>query len=121
MIKKIPNYFSHSDDRGDITGIINTGTWEEMNFITSIAGTVRGGHYHKHTTEAFYILEGRVKINTRNIHDSNNHIHEETVHSGDFFIIEPFVLHTFTVVKDAKWLNLLSKKMNDIDKDFFRE
>lgn len=121
MIKKYQNYFYNCDDRGSITGIINTGTWEEMNFITSISGTVRGKHYHKKTREGFYILEGEIQVATRNILDPANKINEDLVCAGDFFIVEPLIIHTFTVIRNAKWINLLSLKMNDTDKDFYRE
>jgi dTDP-4-dehydrorhamnose 3,5-epimerase-like enzyme len=122
LIKRIPNYFSHRDDRGSIRGIINFGTWEEMNFITSDAGTVRGNHYHKYTKEAFLILEGEINIMTKNVKTNKKFVDEEVVKQGDFFIIEPFILHTFRIIKDSKWLNLLSHKMgDDDDKDFYRE
>ena len=51
MYKIIKNYFNHKDERGEIKGLVNFGSWEEINYITSIEGTVRGGHYHKNTKE----------------------------------------------------------------------
>jgi dTDP-4-dehydrorhamnose 3,5-epimerase-like enzyme len=121
LIRRVPSYFSHSDDRGSIHGIINFGTWEEVNFVTSASGTVRGNHYHKYTREAFLILEGEINIVTKSMKTSEKSVDEEVVKQGDFFIIEPFTLHTFKIIKDSKWLNLLSHKMSDIDKDFYRE
>lgn len=33
-----------------------------MNVITSKGGMLRGGHYHKLNTEAFYIVSGSCKV-----------------------------------------------------------
>ena len=65
LYQRIPVYFTHSDPRGAITGLLNFGSWKEMNFITSIADTVRGRHYHKETEECFFILSGRIKVTFR--------------------------------------------------------
>ena len=62
MIEFIPNYTKHSDKRGYFRGLINFGNWEEINFICSEAGTIRGNHYHENTDELFVILDGKIKI-----------------------------------------------------------
>jgi quercetin dioxygenase-like cupin family protein len=121
MINRIAHYFSHSDDRGSIQGLINIGTWEEVNYITSLAGTVRGNHYHKYAQEAFFILEGEIKVQSKNLNNPDAPVDEDIVTQGDFFIVKPFVVHTFFIVKDAKWLNFLSHKVDENNKDFFWE
>jgi mannose-6-phosphate isomerase-like protein (cupin superfamily) len=119
VIKKIPQYCNYEDERGRITGIINSGSWGEINFISSFAGTIRGGHYHKYTQEVFFILEGEVKVVIEDLTLSNPITEEEFVKEGDIFIIEPFIKHTLTIIRDAKWINILSHKMSEENKDIY--
>jgi mannose-6-phosphate isomerase-like protein (cupin superfamily) len=121
MINRIPPYFIHNDIRGGIQGLLNFGTWEEVNYITSTANSIRGGHYHKKTSEAFFIIEGEINVITKNIADNDTNISEDLVKQGDCFIIEPMTLHTFNIINDAKWLNFLSCKTKETDKDIFNK
>jgi len=119
MFKFCLPYFEHNDDRGFIKGLINEGEWKEVNLIFSKAGTIRGGHYHKKTYEAFIILKGEVEIVLNKI--ENERLTEEVVKvlvkEGDVFILDPFIYHTFYVLKDAQWINLLSEKINPENPD----
>ncbi|NOT77556.1 MAG: cupin domain-containing protein [Bacteriovoracaceae bacterium] len=119
MIKFIENYFAHSDERGSIKGLFNFGTWEEGNLITSNAGTIRGGHYHKGTNELFIILDGRIEITTKELGGDKEVV--SVVTTGDVFFIEPNIVHTFKCIEDSRWINVLSKKMEQVSPDFYRE
>lgn len=122
MIKKIHNYFSHTDDRGSIRGIVNFNCWEEINHISSVKGTVRGGHFHQKTQELFIILKGKIEVTIQRINDDNpvgkeeKHIFSE----NDVFLIEPNVCHTFLCLEDSTWINVLSVKMDKNQPDFFK-
>jgi mannose-6-phosphate isomerase-like protein (cupin superfamily) len=120
LYQRIPPYFSQSDARGAITGVLNFGAWAEVNLITSVADTVRGRHYHKHTEECFLILSGRIKVTFRKP-ESEADLTEETVFTaGDVFRVFPFVEHTFEILEDAQWINLLSRPIDKNDPDFHR-
>jgi dTDP-4-dehydrorhamnose 3,5-epimerase-like enzyme len=121
MIRRISDYFNHQDQRGIIQGIINFGTWEEINYITSVEGAVRGGHYHKYTKEAFLVLKGKIKIVTRNLGCSQSDLDEDVVKKGDVFIIDPYVIHTFYTIEDAAWINILSQRINKENQDIYTE
>ena len=47
-----------SDSRGQMLGVINDGQWEEINFISTAASCLRGGHYHRDTRELFLLISG---------------------------------------------------------------
>ncbi len=121
MLRIVNRYFIHNDDRGSIQGLINQGSWRELNLITSDAGVVRGNHYHKRTHELFIILEGEIEIQTQQIKNGNLE-GERTVNyvkAGDVFWIEPMTYHTFIPITTSKWMNALSEPMNKEYPDFF--
>lgn len=103
------------DERGKLIGITHNQIWKEINYIESVGSSSRGNHYHKKTIEGFYILDGCVKISLLNL--ENNSRKEFKVDPGDFFIIKPYTLHKFDIIKEAKWINMLSVAMNDSNKD----
>ncbi|MDP7525726.1 MAG: sugar nucleotide-binding protein [Dehalococcoidales bacterium] len=114
----IAPYFYFADERGALRGLTQGRTWEEVNHVESVAGSTRGNHYHKDTTEGFFIISGSVKIFLLNIPDNSKT--EFKVGAGDFFIVQPNVLHTFEVLEDAQWINMLSKAMDNADNDIHR-
>ena len=116
-MKIIKSYFKSADSRGEILGISRFDWMKEINYIQSHAGTTRGGHYHKKTTELFFIIDGEIKVTIR--HLQSQKLEEIIVHKGDIFIVEPLEVHTFHILKDARWINVLSHPMDNQNPDFF--
>lgn len=115
-MKKIKPYMQKLDDRGKILGITQE-FWAEINYIESKKGTARGNHYHKQTVEAFYIISGKIKVVINNI--KSGKIQKVNAIKGDIFVINPYEKHTFTVLEDSSWINMLSKSMKD-GEDFYK-
>lgn len=115
-MKKIKPYMQKLDDRGKIVGITQS-NWSEVNYIESNKSTTRGNHYHKKTIESFYIISGKIKIEIFNIKTKKNQITE--VNAGDIFIIQPFELHTFTMIENSSWINMLTVPIKENDMDFY--
>ena len=113
MIEFIERYFSHEDHRGIIEGLINKGNWGEINFISSYANSIRGNHYHKDTIELFIILDGEIEVTLQKIKNNKVVGAAETtkVHGKDVFIINPMINHTFKIIKNSQWFNILSKPL----------
>lgn len=122
MIQFIDRYFISSDARGSIEGLINKGCWEELNYITSEKGSIRGNHYHKHTKEVFVILSGRILVSVQKISDGKLVGEKKTyyVGKGKVFLIEPMVNHIFIIEETAEWLNLLSCRIDEKQPDIYR-
>lgn len=114
----LPPYFFHSDDRGSIIGITQGKKWEEINFITSKKGSVRGGHFHKETKEGIFIVEGRISVSMREVQAGKQW--SFLAEKGDFFIIPTGVSHTFEMLEDSAWVNMLSKAMAGRQKDMHK-
>ncbi len=105
------SYFEFSDDRGLIRGITQGVNWREINYIETVKGNVRGGHYHKKTKEGFYIISGRIEVTFKNI--KSRRVKTFIAEKGDIFTIKPNVVHTFKVLSNASWINYLSQPMID--------
>lgn len=110
-MKIFESYKQFTDNRGLFFGIVNSGLWEEVNYIETHSGQVRGGHYHKETRELFFIIDGEIDVTIQNLRDNNlAHI---IAKKGSLFVIDPFEIHTFKCKTDCKWLNILSKRIDD--------
>lgn len=120
-MKILKNYMHFSDARGEIRGVTQQGTWQEMNCVTTKAHAVRGNHYHKKTHELIFIVEGKIKLTVRKVR-SNEPAEEFYFNSGEAFVLEPMENHTIEPLEDTTWINLLSRAMNDENgKDIFNE
>jgi len=121
MIKFIESYFSHVDNRGCVTGLVNEGVWEEANHIVSEPGVTRGDHFHTVTREFFFIIEGLISIHLQAVDDGVlvGEVETYIVRTGDTFIIEPMVNHKFLILQRAAWINLLDRR-SGVSPDIFR-
>lgn len=109
---KLLPYFYYKDYRGIIIGISNKFKWEEVNFVKTLKGNVRGNHYHKNTIEGIYIIEGNVKVTYHDVKTDRRweHYYKE----GDFFLVYPYIIHTFLCEENSAWINLLTNKMSKV-------
>ena len=122
MIIFLPNYFTKEDDRGKMIGLINQGSWKELNFFSTKSNQNRGNHYHKKTDELFIILKGRIKIELTRVSDNGKLIGETKsviIKKGDVFIIPKMIFHSFDIIEESNWINGLSIKMNNKAPDIF--
>jgi mannose-6-phosphate isomerase-like protein (cupin superfamily) len=117
-MKIIKPYKIFKDQRGTLVGIINDGKWEEINYLETEKNQTRGNHYHKNTEEMFYILDGTIKVIVKNIKTKKKQ--EKTVKKGAIVLINPFELHTFISRTKCKWINVLSKKIEDSSPDIHK-
>lgn len=101
-------YRQFADARGRMLGVINDGLWEEINFVETVAGQVRGGHYHRETRELFLILGGDIRV--RIARDGVESQHD--FGPGAIFIIEPGEAHWFDALTPCTWINVLSKRID---------
>jgi dTDP-4-dehydrorhamnose reductase len=111
-------YFYFKDPRGIFWGIMQNKKFEEINYIESKKGAKRGDHYHKKTEEAFFIIEGRIRIRLYDLKTKSEK--EFEVGRGDVFFIKPNIVHTFHIIEDSKWINMLSRAMVEDSKDMHK-
>jgi dTDP-4-dehydrorhamnose 3,5-epimerase-like enzyme len=117
-MRMIEPYFRFQDERGGITGLLQGMALREVNFIHSQAGTVRGGHYHRSTQEVFCILSGRIEVSLTDL--QGRPTGSFTVAAGQVFLVEPGEVHTFRILEDSTWINLLDQPMDPAAPDIHR-
>jgi len=98
VIKLQPSF---TDDRGQITDLLENENINAITLITFSKGAVRGNHYHKHTTQWNYILSGRIKLLSQ---DPGGPVLETLLKPGDFAVTEPNVRHALVGVEQASVL-----------------
>ena len=89
-----------------------TGDTDEKGGCTFIGGS----WVDKNTDELFIILEGEIKIILTDIKSEKSK--EVLVKEGDVFVIKRKIIHSFFIIKDTKWINGLSQKMDKENPDF---
>ena len=112
LIKFIKPDFEFSDDRGCLKQLVHEG-WKQVNYITSIGNAFRGNHYHKDNREAFYVISGRFLLEAKTIDGSIMEKYE--MKSGDFFIINPMVVHSFNYLEDTELISFYDKGFERFD------
>lgn len=96
LYQKLKSDFKFADDRGTLIQLVHTG-YSQVNVVTSKAGTLRGDHYHKRSTEAFYVISGVVNMTLRRGDKKEKAVFQ----SGDFFQIEPYTVHDMFYPEDT--------------------
>ena len=110
--------FRHEDGRGCLVQLIHDG-FAQVNVLSSKAGATRGAHFHKISTEAFYVVSGSVQVTL-----CGGGIREEVVfRTGDFFEIAPLVLHNMYFDEDCLMIQMYDTPVEKADgsKDIFTE
>lgn len=108
--------FCHQDDRGSLVQLVHDG-YRQINVITSRAGMIRGGHYHKKNYEAFYVVSGSCEVTF--VKDGTQEV--QAFETGDFFQIAPYVGHVFRYPQDTILIGLYDRGIEEEDgeKDIF--
>jgi len=94
---------AHSDSRGKITDLISDNEVNAVTIITFTKGAVRANHYHEHTTQWNYILEGEVLLVTQ-LPDSERC--EKILKKGDFVVTNHNERHALQGLTSAEVLIL---------------
>lgn len=85
--------FIFKDERGRLVQLVREG-FSQFNVIESIEGAVRGGHFHKLNNEAFFVVKGKLKLDTWDIGRGQDK-EQYTFKTGDMFEIPANVVHGF--------------------------
>ena len=103
LIEFIKPDFEFADNRGALTQLVHQG-WNQVNYITSVAGAFRGDHYHQQNKEAFYVISGGFKLTLK--HNQTRETAEYDMKAGDFFIIHPDVMHSFDFTEKTTLISM---------------
>ena len=104
LIRFVKPDFVFENEAGSLKQLVHDG-WKQFNVITSVAGAVRGNHYHKYNDEGFYIVQGLLKL----IVWDDKKREEYLIKKNDMFIIPPLVFHTFEYLEDTILVSMYSR------------
>ena len=118
LIEYLKPDFVFENEVGSLKQLVHDG-WKQVNVITSHAGSVRGGHYHKYNDEGFYVIDGRFTLTLWR--DDIRETYE--MKCGDMFLVPPFVFHTFEYTKDTTLISMYSHgvELSETEKDIWTE
>lgn len=110
--------FNNTDYRGSLTQLIHDG-FKQINVLETKKDVERGGHYHKHCVEAFYVISGSVKVTLWNEQEQEIVVFNK----GDFFEIKPYIFHKMFFLEDSIMVQLYNEPVENADKskDIFTE
>jgi quercetin dioxygenase-like cupin family protein len=100
--------FTHSDNRRTITQLFSSKI-EQVNIYNAKKDSVLGNHFHKETTEYFYILKGVLMVND-----------ERILSKYSLFCFDPGERHTLLCITDVTFMTFLSKAYDQSKPDIYR-
>ena len=101
--------FEHRDSRRTLTQLF-TRDIKQVNFYKIKKGAVLGRHYHKYTTEYFYVISGTLRYNE-----------EFNIATGDLFYIPIGITHSFRVLTRTLLMTFLDKPFSKEEPDLWKE
>ena len=115
-VGKIPCYMNRSDQRGSFLGLVNQGVWQEINFVKTQAGQIRGGHFHTKTNEVIFLVRGKVEVELQDC-DNPQQKQQFILNPGEGVQIKPYMLHTLRYLEDSEQIALLDVPFDPADPD----
>jgi dTDP-4-dehydrorhamnose 3,5-epimerase-like enzyme len=104
LLRILTPSFTHSDERGTLVQLFPNG-YKQVNVTFSKTNALRGGHYHRENTEAFYVISGHFSLVLSKDDEHEEHIFK----AGDMFEILPNVLHEFSFSEDTLLVSMYDK------------
>lgn len=98
LLNAVPSF---SDQRGQITDLIEGDSISAVTLVTFVAGAVRGNHFHKETTQWNLILSGRVRVVS---HLPGAVASEIEIVAGDLAVCPPNESHAFQAIEATEML-----------------
>lgn len=116
LIEFLEPDFIFENDKGTLTQLVHDG-YKQVNFITSKAGSVRGGHCHRFNDEGFYIISGHITLRVRKEEREEKY----RMGAGTMFKIPREVFHTFKFDEDTALISLYSEgvELTEHEKDIW--
>ena len=104
LYREVSVDFQFEDARGTLVQLVHQG-YAQVNILKTKAGVFRGGHFHKISKELFYVLSGSVEVRMKKDDEEETHLFL----AGDFFEIQPYVIHSMTFPEDCTMVALYDR------------
>ncbi len=118
LVTKLNHDFKIENQKGFFIQLVHSG-WSQVNVLKSPKGCNRGGHYHKINNEAFYVIEGKIKLLLEV--DDKKEVSE--LQDGDFFMVKPYQKHLFEFLENTIMISMydIGVENNDGSMDIYND
>ena len=103
----VPEYVNQ-DGRRTLTQLL-TAPIQQVNLYEAKRGAYLGNHFHKDTTEYFYVFNGTLVYNEKSIFSK-----------GSLFKVEPPEKHHLECVSDVTFMTFLTKPYDKLNPDLYK-
>jgi len=100
------------DQRGTIVDLVSHQVFEHATLVASVAGAVRGNHVHPLSTQAAFVLAGRLRVLAQ---VPGGPVEARTVDPGTLVTHDAGEAHTFIALEDAVFLVLTHGPRGGVD------
>ena len=109
----------HSDERGSIIDLIADDTINAVTMITFVEGAVRANHFHEHTIQWNYVVEGEILLVTQ---FPGGEREERVLRKGEFAVTRETERHALKALTKSEVLILTKgpRAGSDYESDTFR-
>jgi dTDP-4-dehydrorhamnose 3,5-epimerase-like enzyme len=97
------------DERGSIWDFLTDKEVHHVGFLISKKNSIRGKHYHKEQEQYTLVLNGKMKIITKNIQNKDSKVEETILEKMEMVKFPPFYYHALESLEDSECLVLTSK------------
>jgi mannose-6-phosphate isomerase-like protein (cupin superfamily) len=116
---------NHADARGTIRDIFVSSPKDHCSIITFTPDAVRANHFHKHSTQYTYVIDGEILMATRLVDaqgEPASEIERVTLGPGDLVTHPPLHAHAFRAIKASTILAFADgvRGGDDYESDVFR-
>lgn len=101
--------FQHTDSRRRLIQLL-TGDIKQVNVYEAKKDAILGNHFHKETTEYFYILKGTATYNDK-----------IALNPGTLFIVKPEENHMIRCLSNVKMMTFLTKPYTKEEPDIWKK
>lgn len=121
LINTLSVDFSFEDARGSLVQLVHEG-YQQINVLKTNKGVFRGGHYHKISREAFFVISGCVEVAVYAVNCSENE-QKYLFKQGDFFEVVPNTVHSMDFPEDCVMVAMydICVEKTDGSKDIYSE
>ena len=110
------------DGRGSIWDLLMNEQIDHIGMLISKKGSIRGKHYHKKQKQYTLVLNGKIRIVTKDISKGDSKIERLDLNEMEMVLFPPFCYHSLEALEDSKCLIFTSKSRegNSYEEDTIR-
>lgn len=97
------------DKRGSIWDFITNEKINHIGMLVSKKGSIRGKHYHKKQKQYTLVLNGKIRVVTKNILKKNAKLKKFDLKKMEMILLPPFHYHSLEALEDSTCLIFTSK------------